>query len=216
MASLVHVSKKESSGLPAQALGDGSGQGGTRGTEKKQALTNPFGANQYKLDPRQALLLAYLLDPKSQTFGNYRGSAILAGYEENYADQMSADPPAWLVGRVRNTQQFRMLEKAERNLNEMLDLPSEVQAMGAYGPVFEKKRVKQKKTLKNGKKKEVFVIKKVPVMIPATGLLKIKNDVSQFVAERIGREVYGKEAESTPPTGSITQMVQITINPPKV
>lgn len=86
---------------------------------------NPNGANQYKVDPRQALFLAYYLDPKSDTFSNAYQSAMRAGYEEAYAAQITAKMPEWLGEKVRDDV---MLDKAEKALNEMLEIDEDAEA----------------------------------------------------------------------------------------
>lgn len=48
---------------------------------KKKPKTNPNGANQYLLDPRQIKCWEYYTNPKSETFSNAYQSAIRAGYE---------------------------------------------------------------------------------------------------------------------------------------
>jgi hypothetical protein len=141
-------------------------------------LNNPNGANQWVADPRQQLFLAYYLDPKSETFGNALQSGLRAGFSENYSSQILSEQPEWLLEKLRSIRTSRLLEKAERNLDELLDLPSKVQAMGAFGPVYD------------GKGKD-----KKPVMVHSTGLLKVKADVTKFVAERVGKADYGAEAE---------------------
>lgn len=77
---------------------------------------NPNGANQYQLDPRQLICWEYYVDPKSETFGNATQSAIKAGYEPDYADQITT--VEWFKGKVRR---LNMLSKAERNLDKVLD-----------------------------------------------------------------------------------------------
>ena len=141
-----------------------------------QNKTNPNGANQYVSDPRQELFLSYYLDPKSKTFSNAFRSAKKAGFSEAYSTLITAKKPTWLVEKVNEFKSKRMLENAERNLDELLDLPSKVQAMGAFGPLWKDKK------------------KKKPLMTYASTLLKIKNDASQFVAERLGRSKYGDES----------------------
>lgn len=79
--------------------------------------TNPNGANQYTFDPRQKLCWELYIDPKSKTFGNATQSAIKAGYEPDYADQITT--VNWFKGKVRK---LNLVSKAERNLNEFLDL----------------------------------------------------------------------------------------------
>ncbi len=147
------------------------------------AITNPNGANQWVADPRQQLFLAYYKDPKSSTFSNAKQSAIRAGFSEQYADNIMAKMPDWLAEMVG---QSRLLMKAERNLEEMLDLPSKTQAMGAFGPVYEHVKVKKK-----GSRKTTIIKKKV--MVHNKGLMALKNDASKFIAEGIGRKKYGKK-----------------------
>lgn len=81
------------------------------------AVTNPNGANQYQLDPRQKLCWDYYAKPTSETFGNAMQSAIRAGYEENYANQITTVD--WFVGKVRR---LNLLNKAEKVLEECLDM----------------------------------------------------------------------------------------------
>jgi hypothetical protein len=76
--------------------------------------------NQYKTDPRQALFLKGYLDPKSSTFSNAYRSAISAGYEEEYAKAILSKDLDWMAENV-NTE--KMLKKAEKRLDEVLDLP---------------------------------------------------------------------------------------------
>lgn len=77
---------------------------------------NPNGANQWMLDPRQIACWGFYIDPMSETFSNGTQSAIKAGYEPDYADQITTQD--WFKGRVRK---MNMLGKAERNLDRMLD-----------------------------------------------------------------------------------------------
>jgi len=76
-------------------------------------------ANQYTPDPRQQLFLAYYLDPKSATFSNAYQSAIKAGYEEEYAKVILHKDLDWLSESVKDS---LLLQKAEKRLNELLDL----------------------------------------------------------------------------------------------
>lgn len=86
------------------------------------AKTNPHGANQYKVDPRQALFLKYYLDPKSKTFSNALQSAIKAGYDDEYAKTITGKMPKWLAEKIRDTY---LISKAEENLKEFLENGSE-------------------------------------------------------------------------------------------
>lgn len=76
-------------------------------------------ANQYKPDPRQQLFLAYYLDPKSKTFSNAFQSALKAGYEEEYAKVILSKDLDWMSDNVKDS---LLLQKAEKRLNQILDL----------------------------------------------------------------------------------------------
>jgi hypothetical protein len=80
--------------------------------------TNPNGANQYILDPRQKLCWNYYTDPKSETFGNATQSAIKAGYEECYADQITTTD--WFIGKLWR---LNATLTGEKKLKEILELP---------------------------------------------------------------------------------------------
>lgn len=157
---------------------------------KPKSVSNPNGANQYVVDPRQATFLSLYLDPKSPTFSNALQSGLKAGFSREYSESLTAQMPDWLSDRLGK---LHMLTKAERNLDEIMELPSQVQAMGAFGPVFEGK----------GKNKK-------PVMVYASSLLKVKADVSKFVAERVGKEKYGDS-----PHDPIPHQTVIIINTPQ-
>lgn len=75
-------------------------------------------ANQYKIDPRQALFLKNYLDPKSETFSNAKQSAIKAGYSEDYADTILSKDLDWLSENIRYES---IIKKAEKNLDEFMD-----------------------------------------------------------------------------------------------
>lgn len=78
--------------------------------------TNPNGANQYQLDPRQKLCWENYINPRSETFGNALQSALKAGYEEATANQITTYD--WFVGKRRR---LNLLSKAEKVLDETLE-----------------------------------------------------------------------------------------------
>lgn len=78
--------------------------------------SNPNGANQFQMDPRQKMCWESYIDPRSETFGNARQSAIRAGYEEEYAGQITVTE--WFIVKVRR---LNMLNKAEKVLDRTLD-----------------------------------------------------------------------------------------------
>lgn len=75
-----------------------------------------------KLDPRQILFLKYYLDPKSETFANAYQSAIKAGFSEEYAKTIVSRELDWVSESVRTEE---MINKAEKNLKNAMDLPLE-------------------------------------------------------------------------------------------
>lgn len=79
--------------------------------------TNPNGANQYVLDPRQKLCWELYTNPKSETFGNAYQSAQKAGYEESTASQITTE--TWFLEKLRR---LNLLSKAERVLDETLEM----------------------------------------------------------------------------------------------
>ena len=79
-------------------------------------------ANQFIPDPRQALFLERYLDPKSETFGSARGSAMKAGYSEQYADNLTCALPTWLATALQDN---KRLARAEKRLDQILDFEPE-------------------------------------------------------------------------------------------
>jgi hypothetical protein len=91
----------------------------TTATATKRRRSNPFSVNQYtQLDPRQKVCWDYFIDPRSDTFSNAKQSALKAGYTETTSNQITTE--LWFTERVRR---FNMVSKAERNIDEVLDLP---------------------------------------------------------------------------------------------
>lgn len=78
-------------------------------------LTNPNGSNQYNLDPRQKLCWEMYINPKSETFGNAKQSALKAGYAEDSANQITVT--TWFLEKTRR---LNMLSKGEKVLDETL------------------------------------------------------------------------------------------------
>lgn len=129
-------------------------------------VTNPNGANQYQLDPRQKLCWDFYVNPKSETFGNATQSAVKAGYEYDYADQITT--VEWFKGRLRR---LNMLDKAEKVLEEMLELETKIVKEDEDGE---------------------------QVIRVDSALVKIKQDTAKFIAERVGKaEGYSTRTEHT-------------------
>lgn len=134
--------------------------------------TNPYGANQFLLDPRQAKCWAAYVDPTSKTFANAKQSAIAAGYDEEYAGQITTSQ--WFLVKLRR---IAMVAKAEEVFHSTLNISTLVPVMGAFGPIVDKET-------------------KEPVMKIDHNLLRIQNDTAKFVAETQGKtEGYTKRTE---------------------
>ena len=127
------------------------------------------------LTPRQVRFLAFFTNPKSDTFGNAYRSSIKAGFSEAYSRHITSMDLSWLVENVRYVD---MVKKAEKNLDDVLDLDT----------TDYKKRIVDRK---------VEYIKSHDPQ-----LLKIKNDTSQFVAERLNKGIFSLRSEITGKDGA--------------
>ncbi len=152
------------------------------------------------LTPQQALFLQLYYDRESPTWGNAKQSAIAAGFEYNYANQITYKRPEWWIGFVR---QKSLISKIEEHFDEVMNLPNVSQAMGPFGPltVTELRAEDTGEIYKTGKKKGQKKIRKVkvkiPVMIPNISLIKAKNEVAKIAAPAHDPERYGKKAGNT-------------------
>lgn len=126
-----------------------------------------------KLDPKQIDFLKFYLDPKSKTYGNSKQSALRAGFATQYAEEITKRN--WVSEGIGKRKQ--MLVKAERNLDEALDVEINEQAIGAFGPMVDKETNE-------------------PIMRRNVRVMELKQDASKFVAERIGKEHYGKAGDT--------------------
>lgn len=123
-------------------------------------------ANQYEVDPRQALFLRYYLDPKSSTFSNALQSALKAGYSQEYSESILAKDLDWLAESVGDA---KMLKKAEKNLNEFLEMSVE--------------------NFKNTEDGQIGFID--------SGLVRAKLDATKFVSSRLGKAKWSERQELT-------------------
>jgi hypothetical protein len=81
------------------------------------AETNPNGANQWNLDPRQKACWNFYTDPTSETFGNATQSAIKAGYTDGTANTITAND--WFIGRLWRLNATYTGEKKIKQLMEL-------------------------------------------------------------------------------------------------
>lgn len=152
----------------------------------RKKKTNPNGANQFLLDPRQNMCWQFYINPKSETFGNATQSAINAGYEPDYADQITTTE--WFLGKLRR---LNMLGKAEKVLDEMLELPTETLEYTT-----------------KGKDKESTVI-----LVTDPALVKIRQDTAKFLSERLGKnEGYSTRNELTGANGEKLEISVMNYN----
>jgi hypothetical protein len=138
--------------------------------------SNPNKVNQYtEPDPRQSLFLSYYLDPKSETFSNAYQSALKAGYEKEYAENLTSSMPKWLSESLGD---LKMVERAERNLKQVQEL--------------------------------VVVDEKGKV---ATDVLRERNKVDMFIAERLNKKKYSQRQELADPNGNPITLQTINVVP---
>ena len=129
---------------------------------------NPNGSKQYVMDPRQKMCWDLYVNPNSGTFGNALQSAIKAGYTEGTANQITTEE--WFIGKLRR---LNMLNKAEKVLEEMLEMPVEVLEWEGRAEEAEQ------------------------VVNTSPALVKVKQDTAKFIAERVGKEHYSSRSEIT-------------------
>jgi len=153
-------------------------------SKEEKPKTNPNGANQYVMDPRQKKCWDLYVNPKSKTFGNALQSALEAGYTQGTANQITTED--WFIEKCRR---LNMFSKAERNLDEFLDMEVEEIAVIKGIPLRDKEGN--------------FIIKK------NVNLLRLKQDTSKFVAERLGKnEGYSTKSELEVPDN----LIKVNIN----
>lgn len=147
--------------------------------------TNPNGANQYQLDPRQRLCWKLYITPGGKTFGNAYQSAIAAGYEESTALHITMSK--WFLDKVRR---MGLLSKAENVLEEMLDMPVTVLDLPTtfeehypHTPEDEEYDADEEAAW-NGRRDQ----RRARYIVTDSALVKIKQDTAKFVAERQGKD----------------------------
>lgn len=83
---------------------------------KKYVRTAPY-------DPRVDMFKQFYMRPDSYTFMNARGSALRAGYTEQYANNITVQRPKWYAEMLESSDHKRaeMLKKAESRLYERVE-----------------------------------------------------------------------------------------------
>jgi hypothetical protein len=138
------------------------------------AKSNPNKANQYVLDPRQKLCWDFYTDPKSETFSSGLASALKAGYERGTAEQITVAD--WFIEKLRT---LNMLDKAERNLDKIMDMETEQMVETKDGGLLSKQDA---------------------------ALVGQVAKVSMFIAERVGKATYSTRTELTGANGGAIQI----------
>lgn len=126
-------------------------------------------ANQYVVDPRAALAWKYYVSRTSPTWSNALRSALKAGYSKTHAVQITSE--GWWRERARR---MNLLDKSEKVLEEMLDLPVKVIKLN-------------KRSLNIGDEDDEEGERTDMVVQTDPALVKIKQDTAKFVSERLGK-----------------------------
>lgn len=145
----------------------------------KQVIKSP------PLDPRKAAMIAAYTNPESPTFGNARGSAVGAGFTEQYADNILHLRPKWLSGFMGDDD---LVSKARQHIKEVLAMPVVAQAMGAFGPIYEAVPTGEFEEKKNPKTGEIELVEKMdnkPVMTYVTARIKEKSTVAKMTLDAL-------------------------------
>ena len=149
----------------------------------KKIKTNPNGANQYLLDPRQDKCWELYINPKSTTYGNAYQSAIKSGYAKTTGINITKEK--WFLERTRR---MNLLSKGEKILEKTLDMETNLPVIGQFGPIM----IPTGKFKTNGRE-----IKKL-LYGENDRLLKIQQDSAKFVTERLGKNKgYSTRSELT-------------------
>lgn len=82
-------------------------------------------ANQYEADPRQADFIERYFDPKSKTYSKLSDSLVAAGYSESYAVSFQKKQRVWLQESASNITKDKLVTKAKKNLDKLLDSQDE-------------------------------------------------------------------------------------------
>lgn len=112
-----------------------------------------------EMNPQRKLFKEYYCNPTSDTFNLIYESALKAGFSKSYSKVLMSDSTGndWVKRIIKN---YKLKNKAERVLEEMLDMPTEVTV-----------------------EKEDITYVKID-----TGLVKVKQDSAKFILDRLGKD----------------------------
>lgn len=143
-------------------------------------------------DPRrQAFAVAYF-DKSSDTYGNALQSGLKAGFSQEYSESILSKKTRWLAEIVGK---MDLLEDLQKNLKYHVNLPTVVQAMGPFGPLYEGK----------GKNKK-------PVMVESNVRLKLRQEITMWGLEKLHPEF--KKREKDDPQHTTVEIKQVIILSP--
>jgi len=145
-------------------------------------------------DPRQALFLKQYYDNTSPTWGNAKQSAIAAGFDYDYACQITYRKPKWWLDFVSQQDISSLMEQ---HVHEVMSIPVVQQAMGAFGPITKTEIIKEEAGVyKTGPKKGQVKYKntkiKTPVMVVNLQVAKVKTEVMKLAAPAHNPDKYNR------------------------
>lgn len=127
--------------------------------------------------------MSYYFNPKSSSFSNAYESALRAGYSDETAKTITRSDNAWFAEAVSDNNR---LKKAEKVLDEMLDLPVQVIELPRGADSEDREDAEENPE---------------SYLVTEPALVKIKQDTAKFVAERMGKHKYSARVETTGPGG---------------
>lgn len=142
-------------------------------------------AEEIVTDPRRALFLQLYYDRESPTWGNAKQSAISAGFDDDYANQITYRKPEWWLGMVRQSDIGSLIEQ---HVTEVLNMPIVTQAMGPFGPIMKTETIVEEtgEVYKTGPRKGQPKTRKkkikVPILVRDVSMIKEKTAVAKIAA----------------------------------
>lgn len=169
-------------------------------TKKERDLQELDLPKSVREDPRKARFLIAYFNQDSPVHGNMKQSAIVAGFSEEYANNLSALMPKWLSDFIGRRD---LGTEAENHMRMVMSLPIVKQAMGPFGPIEKTETITEDtgEVYKSGKKKGQRKTRKkkikVPVLVYDVSMIKEKTAVSKIVLPAYKPDVYGKKEGSS-------------------
>lgn len=152
----------------------------------KKELLDAIAVKDMEYAPKRAMFASFYLDPNSETYSNALQSALKAGFEHNYAKSLTSFKPQWLLEILGK---LDIIDIARRNLKEDLKRPVLIQAMGPFGPLYDKKTKK-------------------PIMVESNKRIEMRQDMTKFALEKLDPDYRKREKNDVPPqTVVITQVI---------